>query len=82
MELNTFIFQQENDPKHTSKLAKQYFNDKSIVLLPWPAQSPDLNPIENVWGILKDKVSARGPKNIPQLKQYLIEEWNKIPKSL
>jgi hypothetical protein len=82
MELDTFIFQQDSDTKHTSRLAKQYFNDKTIVLLPWPAQTPDLNPIKNICGVLKDKVNARGPKNIPQLKRYCIEEWNKKPKSL
>ena len=40
------IFQQDNDPKHTSKLAKKWFKDKGIQVLVQPAQSPDLNPIE------------------------------------
>jgi hypothetical protein len=50
MKLGTFIFQQDNDPKHTSRLAKHYFNDKSINLLPWPEQSLDLNPVEKYVG--------------------------------
>jgi len=71
------IFQQDNNPKHTSKHAKKWFQDKNIQLLPWPASSPDLNIIEHVWDHLDRQIRARPvqPRNLDHLWDILQEEW-------
>lgn len=80
--LGDFIFQQDNDPKHTSKVAKNYFRDNNIEQLDWPPQSPDLNPIEHLWTILDDKISIESRTNIPAFWDKMQAEWRAIPKNI
>ena len=74
-------FQQDNDPKHASHLATQWFEDHDIQVLVWPSQSPDLNPIEHLWEHLKHclKKYPSPPKGVHELWDRVAEEWNKIP---
>ncbi len=74
-----FIFQQDFAPAHTAKGTKSWFNDHGVTVLDWPANSPDLNPIENLWGIVKRKMRDTRPNNADDLKATVKETWASIP---
>ncbi len=62
-----FIFQQDLAPAHTDKSTKSWLNDHGVGVLDWPANSPDLNPKYNLWGIIKRKMRNKRPKKADEL---------------
>jgi hypothetical protein len=77
-----FLFQQDNDPKHTSKLCKNYLQSKidngTLRTLEWPSQSPDLNPLELIW----DEIDRQVQKQKPTSKAALLEIVNALWRDL
>ena len=74
------IFQQDNDPKHTSRQTQEWFEKNGVTVLPWPASSSDMNLIEHVWDMLDQKVCSHCclPSNLDDLWRILQEEWNNL----
>ncbi len=70
-----FIFQQDLAPAHSAKATSTWFKDHGIPVLNWPANSPDLNPIENLWGIVKRKMLYARPNNAEELKATIRATW-------
>ena len=74
---NNFIFQQDSAPCHTAKSVKKFLSDNNIPLLDWPGNSPDLNPIENLWELVKRRMSKVIITNRTDLICKLIEVWHR-----
>ena len=78
-----FIFQHDNDPKHTAKKVNDYLqrkeNQGQLQLMEWPPQSPDLNIIEAVWDHLDRKKLEKQPTTAEVLWDVLRDAWNNIP---
>jgi len=71
-----FILQQDNDQKHTSRLALRWLEANHVATLAWPAQSPDLNPIEHLWAIVKQRVREDPPLgSVEELRERLEQTW-------
>jgi transposase len=81
MDSKVFWFQHDNDPKHTAKKVKNYLSNQQFNVLEWPSQSPDLNPIENMWGYIKAKIRDRTDRasSLHDVFRIVKEEWQAIP---
>ena len=77
-----FIFQQDNAPCHRAKKVVEWFSDRNIECLKWPANSPDLNCIENLWSWLDKELSKVGPRTLEELKRIVPEILERVPRIL
>ena len=73
------VFQQDNDPKHTSKMTTALLKRLRVKVMDWQNMSPDLNPIDHLWGIPKRNVEVHKISNICQLRNVVMEGWKSIP---
>lgn len=75
------ILQHDNARPHTARIVRDYLENANVTVLPWPANSPDMNPIEHLWDhldrLLRQLVPP--PSNQQELEQALLNIWNGIP---
>ncbi|KAG1536937.1 hypothetical protein G6F47_012635 [Rhizopus delemar] len=85
MDWSTAYFQHDGDPKHRSKSTVQWLQANGVNYIDdWPAQSPDLNPIEHLWHHLKLKLSLydKKAKGVHELWERVEKEWNSFDKEV
>jgi transposase len=74
-----FIFMQDGAPCHTAKSVSTFLRANNIPVLPWPGNSPDMNPIENLWELVKRRVSENIITTKKDLIEKLIAVWHRDP---
>ena len=74
----SFLFQYGNAPCHRAKVVAAWMKPNNMTTIDWPAQSPDLNPIENLWHKIAVEISKRRPVSKKELIESLIAAWNRI----
>ena len=72
---DTLYFMQDGAPVHTAKIVKEWFKSKNIEVFDWPPQSPDLNPIENMWHYMKRQLENYDTSSLTKLESALKDVW-------
>ena len=69
---------------HKVRSIRKWFVENGVEELDWPAQSPDLNPIEHLWDDLEHRLRARSnhPTSVPNLVNALVAEWKQVPAAM
>ena len=77
-------FMQDNAPCHKAKIVLDFMAENDIELLDWPPQSPDMNPIENLWAIIKSRRQNKYglPKSRNEIIDQIFDIWDNIEPSL
>jgi hypothetical protein len=80
MDAENVIFQHDNDPKHTARSVREWLDEQPFDVLDWPAQSPDLNPIEHLWAVVKRRLNEyeTPPNGMEELWARIKSVWYDI----
>lgn len=75
------IFQQDNARPHMANITRRFLEEAELQILPWPARSPDLSPIEHVWDMIGRRLRnlPRPPDNLDDLRHQVQVAWDEIP---
>jgi len=73
-----WTYQQDNAPCHKSKVVLNWLKENDVDVLPWPARSPDLNPIEHIWHLMDLELAKLNLTSLAELEQALHTIWNQI----
>jgi len=77
-----FTFQQDSAPAHCTKETVDLLKRETPDFIPpslWPSNSPDLNPVDyKIWGVLQQRVYSRKIQNVDELRQRIVEEWERL----
>ena len=71
----------DNAKPHRARIVQHFLQQEAVQTIPWPAMSPDMNPIEHVWDFIGRKINQRNPKcqNIDELRTAILQEWQQFP---
>ena len=75
------LWMDDNAPPHQSHIVKEWVVNQNREVVDWPANSPDINPIENAWAELKRRVEVKGATSLEVLWKFAEEEWKKLDES-
>ena len=77
-----WIVQHDSTTAHTAISVKEWLDQKNITVIPWPARSPDLNPIKNIWAWIDKRLVKESIASVTQLQQALENLWKEFPREL
>jgi len=78
IDIDRHIFMQDGAPAHTAKITKEFLANSNVKLMEWPAKSPDLNPIETVWGMMKARIRVDAFATAETLQKEVMKAWDSI----